>query len=105
MKLQSVMAHDFSRSPQAVIPRASFNRSHGYKTTFNAGYLIPFFVDEVLPGDTFNLRATIFARFATLLFPIMDNMFLDTFFFFVPNRLVWEHWEQFNGAEIPNPGS
>lgn len=105
MRLKSVMSHDFSRSPQAVIPRASFNRSHGYKTTFNAGYLIPFFVDEVLPGDTFNLRATIFARFATLLFPIMDNMFLDTFFFFVPNRLVWEHWEQFNGAEIPNPGS
>jgi hypothetical protein len=103
MQMKSVMKHDFSKSPQAVIPRSSFNRSHGYKTTFNAGYLIPFFVDEVLPGDTFNLKATIFARFATLLFPIMDNMFLDTFFFFVPNRLVWNHWEQFNGYQA-NPG-
>lgn len=105
MKHNSVMHHNFSIAPQAMIPRSSFNRSHGYKTTFNAGYLIPFYVDEVLPGDTHNLKCTIFARFATLLFPLMDNVFLDTFFFFVPNRLVWEHWEQFCGANIPNPNS
>lgn len=104
MRMPSVMKHDFSRSPQAVIPRSSFNRSCGYKTSFDAGYLIPFFVDEVLPGDTFNLRATLFARFATLLFPIMDNVYLDTFFFFVPNRLVWEHWEEFNGYQA-SPGA
>lgn len=97
--MPSVMSHDFSKSPQAVIPRASFNRSYGIKTTFNAGYLIPFHVDEVLPGDTHNLQATLFARFATLLFPIMDNMFLDTFFFFVPNRLVFDNWEKLCGYQ------
>ena len=78
------MKHDFSRAPQAVIPRSKFNRSFGYKSTFNAGYLIPFYVDEVLPGDTHNVHSTIFARFATLLFPLMDNVYLDVFFFFVP---------------------
>ena len=67
MRMKSVMKHDFSKAPQATVPRSSFNRSHGYKTTFNAGYLIPFFVDEILPGDTHNLKATIFCRFATLL--------------------------------------
>lgn len=103
MKQQSVMQHNFSVAPQAVVPRSSFDRSYGIKTTFNAGYLIPFHVDEVLPGDTHNLQATIFARFATLLFPLMDNVHLDCFFFFVPNRLVWEHWEQFNGYQA-NPG-
>lgn len=105
MRLKSGMsaAHDFSKSPQADIPRSSFNRSHGHKTTFDAGYLIPVLVDEVLPGDTFNLKMTAFARLATPLFPIMDNMYLDSFFFFVPNRLLWEHWEEFNGAQA-NPG-
>lgn len=103
MRQHSVMKHDFSRAPQAVIPRSSFNRSCGYKTTFNAGYLIPFFVDEVLPGDTHKLQSTIFARFATLLFPLMDNVHLDCFYFFVPNRLLWSHWEQFNGYQA-NPG-
>lgn len=104
MRLKSGMsaAHDFSKSPQATIPRSSFNRSHGHKTTFDAGYLIPVLVDEVLPGDTFNLKMTAFARLATPLFPIMDNMYLDSFFFFVPNRLLWEHWEEFNGAQA-NP--
>ena len=93
----------FSRAPQADIPRSSFDRSHGYKTTFNAGYLVPFLVDEALPGDTFNLRMNAFARLATPIFPIMDNMFLDTFFFAVPYRLVWDNWEKFNG-EQRNPG-
>lgn len=103
MRLGTVMQHDFSKSPQALIPRSTFDRSHGVKTTFNAGYLVPFMWDEILPGDTFTCKFTAFARFATLLFPLMDNMYLDTFFFFVPNRLLWSNWEKFNGAQ-DNPG-
>lgn len=103
MRMKTVMQHDFSKSPQALIPRSSFDRSHGIKTTFNAGFLVPFMWDEVLPGDTFKCQFTAFARFATLLFPLMDNMYLDTFFFFVPNRLVWSNWQKFNGEQA-NPG-
>lgn len=95
--------HNFATVPRADIPRSTFNRSNGLKTTFNAGLLVPVFVDEVLPGDTFNLKMTAFARLATPLFPFMDNLFLDSFFFFVPNRLVWTNWEKFNG-EQNNPG-
>jgi len=98
MKLQSVM-HSFNRVPSADIQRSSFDRSHGYKTTFDAGYLIPIYVDEALPGDTFNLNMTGFARLATPLDPIMDNMYIETFFFAVPNRLLWDNWEKFNGAQ------
>ena len=97
--MKSVMKHQFSQVPSASIPRSSFDRSHGYKTTFDAGFLIPVFVDEVLPGDTFNCRMTGFARLATPIFPIMDNMFLETFFFAVPIRLLWDNWERFNGAQ------
>lgn len=97
------MKHQFSQVPQATIPRSSFNRSHGYKTTFDAGYLVPIFVDEALPGDTFNLKMSAFGRLATPLKPIMDNLFMDVFWFFVPNRLVWDHWANFNG-EQENPG-
>jgi len=99
----SVMAHTFSQVPKADIPRSSFDRSHGYKTTFDAGYLIPIFVDEALPGDTFNLRMTGFSRLATPIYPLMDNMYMDTQFFSVPVRLVWDNWQRFNG-EQPNPG-
>lgn len=98
----SVMVHQFSQVPKAEIPRSTFDRSHGYKTTFDAGYLIPFFVDEALPGDTFNLKTTALARLATPIFPLMDNMFMDTQFFSVPIRLVWENWQKFNG-EQKNP--
>ena len=101
--MRSVMSHVFSNVPQADIPRSSFDRTHGHKTTFNSGYLVPFFVDEVLPGDTFNLKATAFARMATPIFPIMDNLFMDTFFFFVPYRLLWTNWKKFNGEQT-NPG-
>lgn len=89
----------FATVPQADIPRSSFDRSHGYKTTFNAGDLIPIFVDEALPGDTFSLNMTGFARLATPLHPFMDNLFLNTFFFAVPIRLIWDNWEKFNGAQ------
>lgn len=97
------MVHQFSQIPRAEIQRSSFNRSHGYKTTFDSGYLVPFYVDEVLPGDTFNLKCTLFARLATPIVPFMDNMFMETFFFFVPNRLLWDNWQKFNG-EQENPG-
>jgi len=103
MSMPSVMNHNFSQVPKAEIARSSFDRSHGVKTTFDAGFLIPVFVDEALPGDTFNCRMTAFARLATPLKPIMDNMYLDSFFFAVPYRLVWDNWGKFNG-EQRNPG-
>ena len=103
MARPSVMIHQFSQIPRADIPRSSLNRDHGIKTTFDAGYLVPFYVDEVLPGDTFNLKASLFARLATPIVPIMDNMFMDTFFFFVPLRLVWNNFQKFMG-EQENPG-
>ena len=78
------MTHQFSQIPRADIPRSQFNRSSGLKTTFDAGYLVPFFVDEALPGDTFSLSCTAFGRMATPIFPIMDNLHMDTFFFFTP---------------------
>jgi len=100
---QSVDPHRFAMIPQAEIPRASFDRQFGHKTTFDSGYLVPVYVDEVLPGDTFNLKMTAFARMATPLFPTMDNLYLDSFFFFVPNRLIWNNWQKFMGEQV-NPG-
>ena len=97
--LPSVMGHSFSQVPQADIPRSKFNRSHGFKTTFDAGYLVPCFVDEALPGDTFNLQMTSFARLATPIVPVMDNLYCDVFFFAVPIRLIWENWQKFNGEQ------
>jgi hypothetical protein len=87
----------FSQVPVADIPRSTFNRSHGHKTTFDSGYLIPFYVDEALPGDTFDVKVNLFARLATPVVPIMDNMFMEVFFFAVPNRLVWKNWPFFMG--------
>ena len=101
--MKSVMKHKFSEVPQAEIPRSSFNRSHGVKTTFDSGYLVPFFCDEVLPGDTFNLRTSGFARMATPLYPIMDNLYMDTFYFAVPLRLLWNNFQKMMG-EQDNPG-
>ena len=101
--MRSVMEHKFSEVPRVEIPRSSFDRSHGLKTAFDSGLLIPIFVDEALPGDTFNLNMTGFARLATPIFPLMDNMFMETFFFAVPNRLLWDNWEKFCGAQ-DDPG-
>lgn len=103
MRLPSVMKHDFSKSPQAVIPRSSYNRSYGVKGTFNAGYLIPIHVDEVIPGDTHHIQTTVLARFATLLFPLMDNVHIDIQYFFVPMRLLYDNFERMMGFQ-PNPG-
>lgn len=89
----------FSRIPSVDIQRSTFSRPYTYKTTFDAGYLIPYFVDEILPGDTMKVSSHLLARLATPIFPYMDNVFLDVQFFFVPNRLVWNNWEKFNGAQ------
>ena len=97
---RSVMEHSFSEVPRVAIPRSSFNRSHGYKTTFDADYLIPVLCDDVIPGDTFNVDMHFFARLASpTVFPLMDNMHLESFFFFVPYRLVWDNWEKMHGAQ------
>jgi hypothetical protein len=101
--MRSNMSHQFSQVPRADIPRSSFDRTHSYKTTFDAGWIVPVYCDEVLPGDTFNLRMTSFGRLATPLHPFMDNMFLDTFFFFVPLRLLWTNFPKFFGEQV-NPG-
>ena len=97
------MKHKFSEVPKAEIPRSTFDRSHGHKTTYDAGWLIPVLVDEALPGDTFKLSATLFARLSTPIHPIMDNMYQDVHFFSVPVRLLWDNWQKFNG-EQDNPG-
>ena len=101
--MRSVMTHEFSRVPSANIPRSVFDRSHGFKTTLDSGYLVPVYVDEALPGDTFKLHMTSFGRLSTPIVPFMDNLFLDTFFFAVSIRLIWDNWQKFNG-EQDNPG-
>lgn len=90
-----VKAHNFSNAPQVYQKRSRFDRSFVRKMTFDEGKLVPFFVDEVLPGDTISLTVRDFCRLATPVAPFMDNLYLDKFFFFVPNRLVWEHWQNF----------
>lgn len=118
-KMPSVMKNRFSEVPAANIRRSVFDRSHGHKTTFDAGYLVPIFLDEVLPGDTFSMKHSFLCRMATPIFPLMDNLFLDIHYFFVPNRLLWTDWEEFCGyannlgiarhdlevpnAPVPNP--
>lgn len=95
--------HNFSVIPSANIQRSVFNRSSGYKTTFDSGFLIPVFLDEALPGDTFHLKTSILARLSTPVVPFMDNLRLDIQYFSVPYRLVWDNWQKFNG-EQKNPG-
>lgn len=101
--MKSKTEHLFSQIPSTNIQRSVFDRSHTHKTTFDAGYLVPFYLDEVLPGDSFKISATTFARLNTPIVPFMDNLYLDTFFFYVPTRLLWNHWKNFNG-EQKNPG-
>lgn len=87
----------FSLSPHVDISRSRFDRSASLKTSFNAGDVVPFFLEEVLPGDTFSIDTSKVVRMQTLLTPMMDNVYLDTYYFFVPNRLVWDHWKEFCG--------
>ena len=100
---RSVNTHQFAMVPRADIPRSKFDVQSAHKTTLDSGYLVPVYVNEVLPGDTFNFKMTAFARMATPIYPIMDNMKLDSFFFFVPNRLLWDNWQKFMG-EQNDPG-
>ena len=101
--LPSTLSKDFSRVPKVEIQRSIFNRDHGLKTTFDAGYLVPIYYDEALPGDTFTMDANGFGRLATPINPFMDNLYIETFFFSVPYRLIWNNWEKFCG-EQDNPG-
>lgn len=96
--------HSFAQVPSVNAARSQFDRSFALKDTFDFDYLTPIFVDEVLPGDTCNVSLHTFARLATQKVPIMDNMYIDYFFFYVPNRLLWTNWERFNGAQ-DNPGA
>lgn len=101
--MQTISQHDFARIPSPKIARSSFDRSSGFKTTFDAGFLVPIFYDEALPGDTFKLDTSFFCRLNTPIVPVMDNMRLNTFYFEVPVRQVWDNWKKFNG-EQDNPG-
>ena len=94
--------HQFSQTKRADIPRSSFDLSHNLKTTVDAGWLQPIISLEILPGDTINLKASLFGRLATPIKPILDNIYMETFFFFTPYRQVWENWEKFNGEQV-NP--
>ena len=96
-RVGSAKNYQFSEVPRANIRRSTFNRSHGYKTTFNAGELIPIFFEEALPGDSFNVNMTAFARLSTPINPTMDNLRMQTHFFAVPLRLLWEDFEEFMG--------
>lgn len=91
----------FAQVPGSAIQRSKFDRSFGYKTTFNGGELIPIVFEEVLPGDTFDLNMTQFVRMNTLVSPFFDNVYLDSFWFFVPSRLVWSNWQAFCGEQAP----
>ena len=79
------------------ISRSTFNRDHKILFSFNVGDVVPFYLDEVLPGDTFSVDTSKVVRLQPLVTPIMDNVYLDTYYFFCPTRLLWEHWKQFNG--------
>lgn len=94
---RNVESH-FALNPTRIdMSRSTFDRSSSVKTSFNVGDIVPFFLEEVLPGDTFNVRTSKVVRMQTLLTPMMDNVYLDSYYFFVPNRLVWNHWKEFNG--------
>jgi hypothetical protein len=94
-----ISPHRFGQVPRADIPRSTFNLSHGYKTTFDADYIIPIGAWDVIPGDSWNVKSTVVARLATPLHPLMDNLYIDMFYFFVPYRIIWDNFEKFMGAQ------
>ena len=98
-RLPMVDVSRFSMVPRSDVPRSTFKTEHSHKTTFNVDALVPILVDEVLPGDSHFGDLTFFARLATPIFPIMDNLFIETFFFFVPNRIIWDNWVKFCGEQ------
>ena len=103
--MKSNMENRFNQVPDAQTPRSSFDMSHSHKTTIDVDYLYPIYVEEVLPGDTISVNMTGFARLNTPIFPIMDNMMMQTFFFEVPIRIVWDNWRKFMGERYPDPDS
>lgn len=103
--LPSDTKKDFSRGPKANIQRSVFDRSFGLKTTIDAGYLYPIYFDQVYPSDTFQLEAHGFGRLNTPIHPIMDNLYLETFYFFCPYRLLWTNFQRFMGERDPSPTS
>lgn len=98
--IQGPQIHQFSNVLPNPIPRSAFKRDFTRRTTFNEDYLVPIFVDEILPGDDVNIKLTALTRVATPIKPIMDNLYQETFWFFVPYRLVWDNWEKFQGQEL-----
>ncbi|AXL15421.1 major capsid protein [Microviridae sp.] len=96
-------SRQFATIPSVNLPRSTFDRSAGHSTTFDSGYLVPIHVDEALPGDTIRLSTESFVRMATPITALMDNLYLDFFFFAVPKRLLWTNWQKFMG-EQDNPG-
>lgn len=103
MHIQGPQINQFNNIAPAPIPRSMFKRDFTRRSTFNEDYLVPIFVDEILPGDDVNVKMTAFTRMSTPIKPLMDNLYLETFWFFVPNRLVWDNWEKFQGEQV-NPG-
>lgn len=99
-RVQSVDATRFAMVPRNDVPRSAFDVRHGHKTTLDAGVLVPILIQEVLPGDSIRLKMTAFCRLSTPIVPMMDNLEFESFFFFVPNRLVWDHWERFMGEQL-----
>ncbi len=96
--------HNFSQTPSVSVPRSTFNLSHGHKTVFDADDLVPICQPiDIIPGDTFRVNTNFFMRLATPLFPILDNLYFDTFAFFVPYRTIWDNHEKFHGAQ-DDPG-
>ena len=103
MHVQGPQINQFNNIAPAPIPRSAFKRDFTRRSTFNQDYLVPIFLDEILPGDDIHLKMTAFTRMATPIKPLMDNLYQETFWFFVPNRLVWDNWEKFQGQQT-NPG-
>ena len=102
MHIQGPQINQFNNVSPQKIPRSAFKRDFTRRTTFNPDYLVPIFLEEVLPGDDVNLKMTSLIRLSTPVKPFMDNLYLETFWFFVPNRLVWSNWEKFQGQQT-NP--
>lgn len=91
--------HNFAAVPSVNIERSVFDRGHSYKTTLDAGYLVPFYLDEILPGDSFNADLSLLCRLTTPIVPFMDRLKIETFYFFVPCRLLWKDWKRFMGEQ------
>lgn len=99
---RNTQAH-FAETPSLNMSRSKFDRSFTHKTTFNTGDIIPFFCCDILPGDTVKMNTSHVVRMMTPVAPVMDNANIDTYFFFVPNRLIWEHWQEFMGENKTAP--